>query len=326
MLLPSGHHGGLVDWLRGMVVLGGAAQRGAVTANVSASVLALSGQGSASLTAPPLLLTAVLVGLLALLTVRSERSNPSAAWPVAVGRIVLGAAGYALVWALLGVLVRGQIGFGTAGALEEIGQADVGVSFWSMLGHGLLIGLLLGAAVRLLPLSRTSSWNARLADARHTVTAAATLTVLSWAAAALVAAGWVVYTAATSHQSLTQGLSAPAETASRGQVSAGVAALLLMGAMVVNLVMMGGAMLLGNAVGWNVTGQGLPQSSGDGPTAGSIGILLGSGSSWWYLAPLLLWVLALLVGARPAPGSIRPRAAAGPWRTTSARQSSRRWP
>ena len=135
MLLPSGHHGGLVDWLRGMVVLGGAAQRGAVTANVSASVLALSGQASASLTAPPLLLTAVLVGLLALLTVRSERSNPSAAWPVAVGRIVLGAAGYALVWALLGVLVRGQIGFGTADALGEVGQADVGVGFWSMLGH-----------------------------------------------------------------------------------------------------------------------------------------------------------------------------------------------
>ena len=85
----------------------------------SASVLALSGQGSASLTAPPLLLTAVLVGLLALLTVRSERSNRSAAWPVAVGRIVLGAAGYAVVWALLGVLVRGQIGFGTAGALGK---------------------------------------------------------------------------------------------------------------------------------------------------------------------------------------------------------------
>lgn len=296
LLLPPGDRGGPFTWGQGAVLLGGLSQRAAVTAQAGMSFLIASGDVSAAAIAPPLTVTLLVLLPLGMTAWWSARRQPSRGVGATVLRSTMAAGFYAVLWGFLGVLGHGKMGLG---ALDTgYGTAAViGLSLWSTLWHCFVAGALIVALPHFWGLiRRLPSLRARTAPVRHALLGAASVTVLSWVAVALVAIGWGIYGLVSSTGPPAEVSAAVEETPTDG-LQAVTALLALALALLLNVVSVGGAVLLGSSVTYDLHDHGTDLAS-QVPGGQSVGIFLGSGSTWWVLVPLALWCLTSVIGAR----------------------------
>lgn len=319
-LRPAGDLGPPVDWFRAGVLSLGLAVRAPVQADLAAGLSFLGVELEASLVAVPLVITAGLVLVVALVARRSRLSAVGCRplTLVTLGAVAAGAFSFGA--ALVAVLATGPVSaLAEAGAQVELGAAPLPLL---MLSFPLALGsLLLGLVTRSGPAERAlrqraldalGSWGR---DVRHAlVLAAATLgtavvvgsVALLWEVVANVAGGSdAPEVAHLPPEPLA--LPTPESLDGRGIAMLGTATLLLLPQVLVYA----GGTVLGGSLGATAEGE-LSALSIDSGTRGvdrTVGLLAGGLPPVAYLVPLVVLAVVLAVGTRFAlhePPSVRP--------------------